>query len=116
MARYPLTLDLADLSQLLLLMQWLQKMGVSQNEYDPTTPVNPNQDYDFLGAFNAGIGRGSGGHMTDRFKLPYHPTFSTQSQYYKPGMPAVQPLFESGKWSYLPAGVDYNATKMRFQY
>jgi uncharacterized protein YjgD (DUF1641 family) len=29
-------------------------------------------------------------HMTDKYKLPNHPTFSNESMYYKPGMKAVQ--------------------------
>ena len=37
-------------------------------------------------------------HLTDKFKLPNHPTFSIESKYYKEGMPA-------GKWdgnTYIP--------------
>jgi len=38
-------------------------------------------DYDYRGAFAYGEGRDAGGHMTDRFKKPNHPTFSNESQY-----------------------------------
>lgn len=62
-------------------------------------PFHPDQHYDLLGAFRAGLKReGKGGHLPDTFKLPGHPTFSVESQYYKPGMAA-------GKWegdTYIP--------------
>ena len=54
-------------------------------------PFHPDQHYDYVGAFRARQGRGEGGHFLDTFKLPGHPTFSTESIYYKKGMPA-------GKW------------------
>jgi hypothetical protein len=46
-------------------------------------PMHPDQHYDYVSAFRAGEGRAAGpdGHFTDRFKLPYHPRFSDESQY-----------------------------------
>jgi hypothetical protein len=51
-------------------------------------PFNPDQHYDYVSAYFAGLNRGSGGHFPDTFKLPGHPTFSTESIYYRPGMKA----------------------------
>jgi len=49
-------------------------------------PYHPDQHYDLLGAYRSGLNRGGeGGHLPDTFKLPGHPTFSVESQYYKPG-------------------------------
>jgi hypothetical protein len=36
-------------------------------------------------------------HGTDKYKLPGHPTFSTESQYYQPGMETIIPV---GDWDY----------------
>jgi len=68
-------------------------------------PYHPAQHYDLLGAFRAGYTRtdkkgnpSPKGHLPDIFKLPGHPTFSIESRYYKPGMPA-------GRWEgnkYIP--------------
>jgi hypothetical protein len=38
-------------------------------------------DYDLRGAYAAGESRAGNGHMTDRFKMPNHETFSDESQY-----------------------------------
>jgi hypothetical protein len=56
-------------------------------------PFHPDQHYDYVGTFRAGLSRGSSkpgekGHYPDTYKLPGHPTFSIESQYYKPGMKA----------------------------
>lgn len=75
--------------------EWLKKNKVND-------PFNPEQHYDYVGAFRAGEGRGAGdeGHFTDRFKLPGHETFSNESQY------AVgQNAAKAGQWDdeiYLP--------------
>lgn len=48
--------------------------------------VNPQDsggDYDFRGAFLAGLFPGLNGHWADTFKKPNEPTFSDQSQYAK---------------------------------
>lgn len=63
-------------------------------------PGDPGLDYDYAGAYAAGEGRGSSGHMTDEFKKPNHPTFSDESMYarYEPG--------SAGSWNgetYVPA-------------
>ena len=49
-------------------------------------------DYDLRGAWWTGEQADEGGHMTDRFKKPNHPTFSDQSQYSSPAAPG-------GHWS-----------------
>lgn len=48
-------------------------------------PFHPDQHYDYVGAFRAGVGRAAGdeGHFTDQFKLPGHESFSDESQYAK---------------------------------
>jgi len=53
----------------------------------------PNTDYDYTGAFRQGMGRSPvNAHFGDMFKMPWHPSFSNESQYYQPGMSA-------GQWS-----------------
>jgi len=52
-------------------------------------PKDSGEDYDFRGAFKAGLnpaGPEAGvneGHWPDTFKKPNHPTFSVESQYAK---------------------------------
>lgn len=58
------------------------------------------QDYDMRGAWAAAGGEMplGGGHFTDKFKKPNHPTFSAESQY-------ASPIFPGGTWganSYQP--------------
>lgn len=53
-------------------------------------PFHPEQHYDYVGAFRAGINRDETAHLPDTYKLPGHPTFSNESMYYKPGMQAVR--------------------------
>lgn len=53
--------------------------------------VNPQDsggDYDFQGAYLAGLTPSANGHWVDTFKKPNEPTFSNQSQYAKdePGL------------------------------
>lgn len=75
----------------------LMPEGVDPNEFEtPLSPVEENNfqdwkahmapndsghDYDFRGAFKAGIEPAENGHWPDTFKKPNHPTFSDQSQY-----------------------------------
>lgn len=60
---------------------WLDKNAPDEN------PIF--SDYDYYGAYLDGLSRdGVNGHFSDRFKLPFHPTFSNESSYYRPGMPA----------------------------
>ena len=56
--------------------------------------LNPNPDdprhyYDSRGAWKAGY-RSTTGHLPDIYKLPGHPSFSDESQYYRPGMRALK--------------------------
>ena len=53
--------------------------------------------YDLRGAFQAGEGSDWRGHMTDRFKKPNHPTFSTESMYNGYPMPEGG-TYEAGAW------------------
>jgi hypothetical protein len=53
-------------------------------------PQDSGFDYDFRGAYLAGVGPDEHGHWPDTFKKPTHPTFSTDSQYAVPGV--------AGKW------------------
>jgi hypothetical protein len=72
--------------ELSFFLDWLKKNQVSG--YDPLDWKAKLPDYDYLNAFRAGAGRESG-HFVDKFKFPWHSTFSDESIYYKPGMPAV---------------------------
>ena len=60
--------------------KWLKANNIKE-------PFHPDQHYDYVGAFRAGK-NATDGHFPDTFKLPGHPTFSVESKYYKPGMPA----------------------------
>jgi hypothetical protein len=62
-------------------------------------PNDSGEDYDFRGAFKAGIRKPKGGHWPDTFKKPNHPTFSNESIYREYGNP--------GRWigeTFVPAG------------
>lgn len=48
-------------------------------------------DYDLRGAWLAGDRPDGEGHMTDRWKKPWHPTFSEESVYSRPGV-------QGGRW------------------
>jgi hypothetical protein len=61
-------------------------------------PNDSGEDYDFRGAFKAGIRKPKGGHWPDTFKKPNHPTFSNESKYADD---------TAGKWigeTFVPAG------------
>jgi hypothetical protein len=57
-------------------------------------PFHPKQYYDLVSAWRSGLNRGAElsqgeqGHFPDTYKLPGHPTFSMESQFYQPGMKA----------------------------
>lgn len=53
-----------------LYQQWVKNNGLQESP-----------DYNLFAAFNAGMNPDARGHLGDRFKLPNHPTFSTESQY-----------------------------------
>jgi len=62
--------------------QWLTRNDIKE-------PFHVDQHYDYVSAFRAGIDRDAeNAHFPDTYKLPGHPTFSIESQYYKPGMKA----------------------------
>lgn len=48
-------------------------------------PEAEERDYDLRGLYKSGIGFAEGGHGTDRYKKPNHPTFSDESQYHGVG-------------------------------
>ena len=55
-------------------------------------PHDSGADYDLRGAYEDGLLPGENGHFSDKFKRPNHPTFSIESKYWRPGMPA-------GRWN-----------------
>jgi hypothetical protein len=57
--------------------QWAKKNG----KMSPDGNIPDTYDYDLQGAFLAGVEPDGRLHMTDQFKKPNHPTFSTLSQY-----------------------------------
>ena len=61
------------------------------NRSSPKENYTAYSPYDYDMARDMGLKRGAGpgAHMTDQPKLPWHPTFSNESNYYKPGMFAV---------------------------
>lgn len=44
-------------------------------------PNDSGNDYDFRGAYKAGLAAADNGHWSDEFKKPNHPTFSVESKY-----------------------------------
>jgi len=86
---------------------WLEKNNDKE-------PFHPEQHYDYVSAFRAGINRspappGKRGHFPDTYKLPGHPTFSVESMYYKKGMPAGK--WEGEKYTPIDRPKDYVAPK-----
>jgi hypothetical protein len=66
--------------------------------YQQQTQGRQSNDYDLRGAWaQMGGGDLGGGHLTDEWKLPNHPTFSTQSRYQTPTQ-------QGGSWAKLPGG------------
>lgn len=64
-------------------------------------PEDTGQDYDFRGAFRAGVKADEAGHWPDTYKKPNHPTFSTDSIYAR-DRPDL-----AGRWegeTYIPPG------------
>lgn len=53
-------------------------------------PHDSGQDYDLVAAWQKGLVP-TNGHFPDTFKFPNHPTFSVESRFYQPGLPA-------GRW------------------
>lgn len=76
--------------------------------------LNPNPDaeehyYDYRGYYDDLVNQGkqyeiitADTHFPDTYKLPGHPTFSTESKYYKPGMIAGH--WEDGNYKSTPFG------------
>jgi hypothetical protein len=64
-----------------------------------------SQDYDLRGAFaqSGGALRPGGGHLTDQFKKPNHPTFSNESQYSTPEYPGGAWAQVGNQWSFTPS-------------
>ncbi len=93
--------DLPTPNERELFAKWLEQNKVNE-------PFHPDQHYDYVGAFRAGVGRAAGdeGHFTDQFKLPGHETFSNESQY------AVGPAAKvAGSWD----GDKYVAPAQKYQ-
>ena len=74
-------------------LAWLKRNQSSQRpggEFDRYLSGQTG-DYDYQAAYLNGVDRNSQtNHFTDAYKMPWHPTFSNESNYYKPGMPAIQ--------------------------
>ncbi len=65
-------------------------------------PEDTGENYDFRGAFKAGLKPGEDGHWLDTYKKPTHPTFSDESIYAKGEFAKV-----AGHWdgeTFLPPG------------
>lgn len=99
-----------------------------QAQYQQWRAALPSQlqsqrDYDLQGAFQNGTNADPRQHMTDDFKKPNHPTFSTQSKYNgvdgnvggswvdAPGLPARDPKNEDSK----PAFYQPSATNQQYK-
>jgi hypothetical protein len=72
--------------------EWLRKTGERE---DP--------GYDTYGAYKAGLNPTANGHMSDEYKLPTHPTYSTEAlSSQKPGAPPAGEWIETSKdkWTF----------------
>jgi len=70
---------------------------------DQPTFADVGADYDMPAARAAGLQPDARGHLPDTYKLPNHPTFSSQSRYSAdPGTPGWQGGERGGTWSRLP--------------
>lgn len=69
-----------------------------------------SNDYDLRGAWaQQGGGDLGSAHLTDTFKLPNHPTFSSGSRYATPEQPGgVWTQLPSGQWAYMPSQTNYD--------
>src|SRR5262245_7079759 len=71
---------------------------VGEALYQQQAQGRMSDDYDLRGAWaQMGGGPFGEGHLTDQWKLPNHPTFSTGSRYSTPQQPG-------GMWSQMPDG------------
>lgn len=68
--------------------KWLANTGKASDLYD----------YDLRGAWLAGASKDPRGHLTDKFKKPNHPTFSTESIYSSPTASGGVWAKKDGKW------------------
>ena len=70
--------------------------------------LGDTQDYDLRGAWaEQGGGDLGDAHLTDKFKLPNHPTFSSGSIYSTPEQPGgVWAQLPDGRWTFVPSQVN----------
>ncbi len=69
-------------------------------------PRDTGEDYDLRGAFKASQGTDARGHMTDQFKKPNHPSFSTESQYSTPDNPGGQWINRDNNKFFVPSAAN----------
>lgn len=88
---------------------WLGQLSQAKG-YDARQDL---RDYDLRGAFKSGVTADERGHLTDTFKKPNHPTFSTESMYSGPDNPGGQwiqrPPTREGEgeaWDYRPSSTN----------
>lgn len=72
---------------------WKEKYAASQSDVD----------YDYRGAFKAGLKPNSRGHLSDKFKKPNHPTFSDESIYSTKETPGGHWGRANGKDTFTPS-------------
>jgi hypothetical protein len=72
--------------------------------------LGDTQDYDLRGAWaQQGGGDLGDAHLTDTFKLPNHPTFSSGSRYSTPEQPGgVWTQLPDGRWAFMPSQTNYD--------
>lgn len=78
---------------------WLSKNNKSADLFD----------YDLRGAFKDGLlGPDGRGHLTDKYKKPNHPTFSTESTYSNQMMPGGEWIHDGKKWVFKASPLNMN--------
>lgn len=91
--------------------QWqLTPTGEALYQQQTQDRAGDTQDYDLRGAWaQQGGGQFGEGHLTDYWKLPNHPTFSSGSRLStaeQPGGNWVQ--MPGGQWAYMPSQTNYD--------
>jgi hypothetical protein len=87
-----------------------QLTPVGEQLFQQQARARMSGDYDLRGAWaQQGGGDLGNAHLTDQFKLPNHPTFSSGSRYATPQQPGgVWAQLPNGQWTYMPSQTNYD--------
>jgi len=88
----------------------LTPVGEALFQRQAQSRMGDTQDYDLRGSWSQQGGGGLGNaHLTDLWKLPNHPTFSTGSRYSTAETPGgVWSQTPDGRWMFWPSQTNYD--------